>query len=177
MAESVFVPGAAPIRVGTGAADALELLGYTKRGADLRFESMSVDVPGDQNGGEQGPPIDIEYLGDIAHVRLELSKVDKAVRDKLMNRLKGGTAGTPGAAGTLVFQDSKAFRLVIDSPGDPYDFGRATLVKTPHELNVGTLYQTVVFEFVCYKNAAGVLYAQSGSTTTTAAPTTTTSGG
>jgi hypothetical protein len=35
----------------------------------------------------------------------------------------------------------------------------------------------VVFEFVCYKNAAGVLYAQSGSTTTTAAPTTTTSGG
>lgn len=179
MAIGVFVPGPADIKVGSGTGGALEELGYTARGADVRIQGYSVDVPGDQNGGEQGPPIEIEHLGTSAIVRIELTKFDKAVLDKLKAGLRGITPAAVPDAGTLVFADARHFQLLIDSPGDPHWFPRATLVKQPKEYNVGTLYQRAVVEFECFRDpTTKVLYNTSyASTSTTAAATSTTAGG
>ena len=157
MAEIVVVRGACQVRVATGEDSALETLGYTRNGADITLESMFLDVPGDQNGGDDGPPIDVQYLGDIARVRLELTKWDEAVADKLLPRLRGGTAGTPGAPGTLMFQDSKSYRLLLNSASEPRNFLR-TFPRMPIEMNAGTKFTTLVIEFECHENENGILY-------------------
>ena len=179
MAIGVFVPGPADIKVGTGTGGALEELGYTARGADVRLQGYAVDVPGDQNGGEQGPPIEIAHLGNSAIVRIELTKFDKSVLDKLKAGLRDVTPGAIPGAGTLVFAGARHFQLLIDSVGDPHWFPRATLAKEPKEYNVGTLYQRAVVEFLCYRDPTSkVLYNTSyASTSTTAAATSTTAGG
>jgi hypothetical protein len=61
--------GKATIRVNTGSAGVLETVGYTRNGADLTTEGFWIDVPGDENGGDSGPPIEIQYVGEMARVR------------------------------------------------------------------------------------------------------------
>ena len=63
MPPQIQVAGLAPIKVDG------ELLGYTRNGADTTKEAYWLDVPGDENGGDDGPPIDVQYLGEIARVR------------------------------------------------------------------------------------------------------------
>jgi hypothetical protein len=158
MAKQVNVAGLALIRLGVGVS-ALQDLGYTVNGATIVTEGHAVNIPGDENGGDDGPPIEIQMLGETARVRLELTKWDPAVQLVLETRLGGGTAGTPAAAGTLVFANSNFFRLVVNSPVTPRNFPCATLVRTPIEINKGTKYSRLVCEFECYKHpTSGVLW-------------------
>lgn len=157
MSKIVNVAGPALIQVDTGAANALEDLGYTANGAEIEFRGFFGDVPGDENGGESGPPIDVQYFGEIAVVRLELTKYDAAILDKLVCRLYGGTAGTPGTAGTLMFNDSKTYRLLIKPTTLPFNFPRA-IYRGSRVVNRGTKFSREVCEFECHKNASGVLY-------------------
>lgn len=159
MAATVHNHGKATIKVNTGTSDALEIVGYTRNGADVSEEGFWIDVPGDENGGDSGDPIDIQYLGEMARVRIELTKFDQAVLSKVMKRLKDvakveGTVATPG---TFVFLNSLAFRLVIDSPTNPKNFLRA-VPRAPTQRNMGTRFTTKVLEFDCYKDANGVLH-------------------
>ncbi len=155
MAVTVNVAGLCAVYVDTGTG--LDLLGYTRQGADVRDQAFFVDVPGDQNGGDQGPPIDIQYMGEIAKVRLELTKWDAAIGKEIRSRLAGGTEGTPGGSGTLMFDGSKTARVLLYSPNGPMNFPRAFL-RDPWEVNLGTKYSTLVLEFEAHKDATGVLY-------------------
>ena len=157
MAESVQVAGPCLVKVGTGSAGSLETLGYTRQGADVRDQAFFVDVPGDQNGGDQGPPIDIQYMGEIARIRLELTKWDDAIAAKIRTRLLAGTEGSPGTAGTLMFGDSKTVRVLLSTTMGPMNFPRAFL-RDPWEVNKGTKYSTLVVEFEAHKDSTGVLY-------------------
>jgi hypothetical protein len=151
MAPGIQVYGPAKISI-----DAAEL-GYTRNGADVRSRGYFVDVPGDENGGEQGPPIDIQFMGEVANVRLELTKYDATVADTVLARLKGGAAGVPGAAGTLMFGGNKEFSLVITGATQTMTFARAIL-RGDWELNKGTRYSMLVLEFECHKDANGKIY-------------------
>lgn len=162
MAIAVNVAGPALVKVGTGAEGALESLGYTGRGADVQSQGFFVDVPGDQNGGEQGPPIDVQYLGEICRVRLELTKYDEAIALKIRSRLLAGTEGTPGTAGTLMFGETKTVRVLLNTTNNPMNFPRA-FIRNAWEMNKGTIYSRLVLEFEAHKDAVGVLY---NSTTT-----------
>ncbi len=138
MAYTVHVAGAAEIKIGTGGSGALEGLGYTRNGVTIRFEDYSVEEKGDENGGDDGPPIEVLMLGECADVQLELNKWDATVMAKVQ-RLKGGTAGQPAAAGTLVIGGEKYYRLAIASANMPHNFPLAMLIGTPIELGpVGT---------------------------------------
>ena len=159
MAITVNVAGLATIKAGTGASGALESLGYTMDGARITSEGYTTNVPGDQNGGDEGPPVEIQYLGETARVRLEMTKWDTAVQAKLEARFKGGTAGTPPTAGSLMFAGGGYFRLLIHSPATPRNFICASLLKQPIEINKGTKFSRLVLEFECYKDpTTGVLY-------------------
>ena len=168
MAAIIQVPGACLVRVGTGgtgASPTLEDLGYTVNGADITHEVMMDDIPGDQNGGDSGPPIDIQYYGQIARVRLEMSKWDTTVLHKLVPRLHTAGAGALAAmntqtVGTLVAGGAAAFRLVLipATAGagtgpmvGPINFSIA-VPRGPMEVNKGSKWARLVLDFECHAN-------------------------
>ena len=157
MAMTVNVAGPAIIQVDTGVANALEDLGYTANGAEVEVRGFYGDVPGDENGGDSGPPIDVQYFGDIAVVRLEFTRYDPTVLDKVVCRLYGGTAGTPGTPGTLMFAGSKTYRLLIKTTSLPMNFPRA-IYRGSRVVNKGTKFSREISEFECHKNGSGVLW-------------------
>ena len=161
----VNVPGLAAILIARADGELSEL-GYTQNGAQITFEGYELRVPGDENGGDDGPPVEIQYLGQTARVRLELTKFDPNVSDLVLARLALGTLGTPittgTPTGTLLFADQQFFRLVINSPIRPFNFPCAVLAKAPQELNVGTKFQRHIIEAECYKHpTTGVLWNRS----------------
>ena len=156
MAAAVQIAGACEIKVATNGGS-LQSLGYTRNFADVTKEAFWVDVPGDENGGDEGPPIEIIYLGEIARVRLELTKWDATVAAIVKARLSGGTAGTPGSTGTAMFAGSKDLRLLLNAANDPRNFPRA-IPRGSIEIGRGSKYSTLVCEFECHKDGSGVLY-------------------
>lgn len=161
MAVAVITTGPAYVSVGTGVAGALEALGYSINGVEI-FENVFMgDVPGDQNGGDEGPPIDIQYFGQVDRVRMELSKYDQAIADKIRPRLLGGSAGTVGTPGTLVAGGAVYYRLLINPTTLPRNY-LAAVPREPIEVNRGTKFSRLVLEFECH-NFTGTLW----NTTTT----------
>jgi len=154
MALAIQVDGLAAISVDTGIANAMEVLGYTRNGAEITLEDFWLDVPGDEHGGDDGPPIDVQELGEIARVRLELTKYDTLVADKIKARLLGGTAGVKQTSGKLVFANSYSYRLLVNSATQrPYNF-LVAIPRMPWEENKGTKFSTLIFEFECHKTNA-----------------------
>lgn len=157
MAETINVAGLAAIKVDTGSVNALELLGYTRNGAEASFQAFMHDVHTDLDGGDDGPPSDMQELGQIATIRLELTKYDAAVLAKVECRQYGGTAGTVATPGALMFGGSKSYRLLIHSPTAPLNFPRVVF-REPIEINKGTKFSTLILIGTAYKNASAVLY-------------------
>lgn len=159
MPIQVNVAGLTLIKVGTGGGGTLEDLGYTRNGAETTKEAFWLDVPGDENGGDEGPPVEIQFLGEIARVRLELTKYDPLILEKVAARVAGITAGTVSASdvGVLMFNASKSIRLALANSNMPRNFPRA-IPRGAIELNRGTKFSTALLEFECHKNGSGVLY-------------------
>ena len=164
MAISVQFDGPCKISVGTGDDNALEVLGYSIDGVQIQEVSRTADVPGDQNGGTEGPPIDVQFFGQIHEVSFDLSKFDLAILNKLRPVVKGGTAGTVSQPGTLLSGNS--FRLLlapdnVDANGDAViNNPRNYLIAIPREpitINKGTKFTRVRMSFQCHA-ASGVIY-------------------
>jgi hypothetical protein len=147
MAKAPHVAGAAWVKVGFPTA--LEDLGYTRNGAETRQETYLQDVLGDENGGDDGPPIEIIYLGETARVRLEMTKYDMVVANLISARLSGGTPGVVPASGTMIFAGNKFQRVCLVCANEPVNFPRC-VCREPVELNKGTKFSTLVLEFVAY---------------------------
>ena len=157
MAETVNKDGLCAIKIAAPFGGTLELLGYSRNGVEPDLEPYFDDVPGDQNGGDNGPPIEIQYFGEIARVRIEVTKFDPAVAAKITARCPSATAGTPHAVGTLLFAEGEYYRLLLHTPTRPMNFTRA-IPRGAVTANKGTKWQTYTCEFECHKDANGVLY-------------------
>ncbi len=155
MAVQTHVTGAALIRVDWGIG--LRDLGYTANGVELTFNGYFLNVPGDQNGGDSGPPIDVQYFGETADVRAELTKWDGTAADAIAARIASGTPGTFTAPGVLLFGGGYSFRILIQPTASPINFVRC-IPRAPIVLNKGTRHSRLVLEFEAHKNDAGVLY-------------------
>lgn len=160
------VAGLASIEVdtGTGVPHAREVLGYTRDGAGIRFDGYWIDIPCDTHGGEQGPPSDIQILGETALITLDLTKWDEAVIAKIKQRAYGqvteglvtGGAGAT-AVGSLMIGGALTYRLIIGSLFDAFDFPVA-IFREPIEINKGTKYSTYRVEATAYRHTDGYLY-------------------
>jgi|GEM_PF-1137831 len=157
MALTVHVAGPTEVYVDTGAGSSYEALGYSRNGIDLRFEPFWQDVPGDEHGGDQGPPIEVLYLLEKATVRMELTKWDRAIERKVTPRLLAGVEGQPGTVATKMFAQSKTYKLVLQSTGRPWMFERAIL-RGAVEISHGARYSSLVLEWECYMDADGHLF-------------------
>lgn len=159
----VNVAGKTQIWVGTGAAGVLEFLGYSINGVQIVERPFFTNVPGDENGGDEGPPVEKQHMGDLHYLRLELSKWDDLIMAKIRARLRGNTEAQSITPGTLVVCGSLYYRLLLSGP----NFTRNYLVaipSEPYEMNVGTRWSRASIEFECHRNAlTGVMW----NTTTT----------
>jgi len=154
--QSIHVNGVALVKVGpvTATSDSIWDLGYTRNGAEISFQGFFLDVPGDENGGDDGPPIDVQYMGETATIRMELTKYNATVAEQVQARLSDGAGGVPGQAGFLMFGDAKAWRLLIVPANSPINFPRA-FPRNVIELNKGTRFSTLVVEFEAHKAGTG----------------------
>ncbi len=170
MASAIVVTGAAEIQIGTGTAGALEHLGYTRDGVNLRFDGYFLDVKTDDAGGEGGPGADSQYLGATCNISMEMTKWDSAVSNKLINRLNivGQTAGTVSTAviGGLMITGGYTHRILITLTSgltsNPTGAGvinfPIVLLKEAIELNKGTKYSTLRLDGVAWTSSAGLLF-------------------
>jgi hypothetical protein len=149
MAVLVQVTGLVSVYVDT------ELLGYSEDMVEVQEQGFHYDVPGDRHGGQQGPPIDVQYLGQILTVRLRLSSYDGEIANKVQARVLGGVAGKVQDAeiGALMLQDSKYFRLTLQGTNAtvnmPIAFPREAV-----EINRGTKFSSFVATFQAHRNQA-----------------------
>ncbi|HWA97912.1 MAG TPA: hypothetical protein VG713_05445 [Pirellulales bacterium] len=159
MSLGVVVPGKTLVRIGPGGGS-LQSLGYTRDSVDCISEGFFQDVPGDENGGEAGPPIDILYLGEIARVRVELTKFDTTVASIVEARVNGATVGTPAATGSLMFAGTYYMTLALVNTNAPRTFNRA-IPRSAIQMNRGSKFATFVCEWECHKDGSGVLFTNS----------------
>lgn len=156
MAVQVNVSGALLVKTGTGSASALEDLGYSINGVEIQEDVFTGDVPGDQNGGDQGPPIDIQYFGEVHRISIDLSKYDPAVAAKIQSKYKGGTAGAIGTPGSLFIGATTYYRLLLTGTNFTRNYLGA-IPRQPMAINAGTKFSVQRFVFECHA-IGGVLW-------------------
>lgn len=153
------VSGACEILVDTGASRALESFGWTANGADFREGRQTLPIPGDQNGGDNGVPIEIQDLGATISMRLEMTKWDNAVAAKIrrgnnpvataFSSIPLGGVVTPG---TFIVANGGYFRLLL-KPVDTswaHNFLCAIPEGEPYSLNLGAKHSRLIVSFTCY---------------------------
>jgi hypothetical protein len=161
MAKTIQVDGLALIQACT-VGGTLADLGYTINGAEITEQIFTEDVKGDENGGDPGPPIDIQYLGEKHIIRMTLTKYDEAELNKIRAGIAGGTAGTISTSGTLYFQGSVSWRLLIKTVNRPRNYINCVF-REAKEINKGTVHSKAVIVAEAFYGASGVIY---NSTTT-----------
>lgn len=159
MPTQIHVAGPVTISIASPAAGSLETLGLSQNGIDITEQKFTVPVHGDAYGGEQGPPIDIQHLGMIHVVRFTLTVYDSAVLAKIRNTYAGASAGALGTMGQLAFQDTSAFRLVLNAVTAGFDRNYTTVVfREPQEINMGTIHSKAMCVAECHANSSGVIF-------------------
>lgn len=156
MAVEIHVPGATLIQVGTGSAAALEDLGYTVNGVDIEEQNFYIDVHGDEHGGDAGPPIDIQWVGQLHILRMTLSKFDKTILDKIRPGLRGKVLGEVLAAdiGSLIFAGGFSYRVVLNSLTTAHERDYLQCVfRDPITANLGTKHQICQLTAYAYRVA------------------------
>lgn len=160
--------GAVTVKVGFGPTGPLSVLGFSRNGVDITEEPFFLNVPGDEQGGDDGPPIDVQFMGTVHRVRIQLTKWDKVVSDKLTNRIAG--ADTPGdfqnvVPGTFMLGELVFNRLVLDALNALFDRNYPiAILRDNTEINKGTKFAELTLVYECHENidvpgpAVGLLY-------------------
>ncbi len=152
MTDAINVTGRVEVKIQLAVgAGQLVKLGECLDMADVEDRAYWNPIAGDRHGGPQGPPIDIQYLGSIYVVRMELSRWDTTVWDALKKRKVQATAGTILLAevGTLML-GSNAFRLLLHSTTRPLNFPAAVL-RDSVQFGMGTKFTSLGLTFECHR--------------------------
>ena len=159
MAVDIKVDGLATIKIASPLGGTLETLGYTENGVEITERIFTGEVHGDENGGDQGPPIDEQYFGEMHIIRMLFTKYDETVIDKVRAGVAGATAGTPGTSGTLFIQGGVSWRLLIHSVNRPRNYVNVWFSE-PKEINKGTKHSKALVVAKAYRLAgvSGAIY-------------------
>lgn len=75
--------GRCEIYVSNPSTTALQKLGEGQDSVQISEQHYWNDVPGDRHGGSAGPPIEVQHMGMIATIQMELSRHDTALLGSL----------------------------------------------------------------------------------------------
>ena len=136
----------------------LAILGYTIEGGSYSVRAFQTPIHSDEGGGPDGPPVDIMLKGVIHTWTLELIKYDSAMMSVIETYKQSGTPGSSTAPCTLLFADSKYFRLLLTGTNFTRNYVRAI----PTDVSIGPIGSTVTrarVTFDCYAEpTAGVIH-------------------
>ncbi len=125
-----YVPGPCQVFAGVGSAGALTFVGYSEFGVDVRMVAAYRDVISDFGGPEV--PVDSQFMGEHAYIRMTLNKYNEAVLQKIAAR-RFGTSVTAGAIeanglGSLMIAEAYAYQLLLYCPYNTKSFQSGTIV-------------------------------------------------
>lgn len=161
----VFNPACHPINV-TGLTDiqvavpytgALQKLGHATDMVEQEARGFFHDVPGDRNGGPQGPPIEVQFLGEIYIVNFAMSSFSRTVADVLEARAIKTSSGViqQAAVGSLVLA-GKSVRLLLHNLADTDTINFwCAFVRQPWRMGRGTKFSELVLSFECHRPPCG----------------------
>lgn len=164
MARAVVVYGLSVVSIAKGVGGSYSELGTTQDGVMLSAEHFTHPIKNDENGGQEGPPVEIQTLGRIDRVRCELTKYDSAQAAILEALVAGASTvnGTPEAAGVLLFAGDKSYKVKIVStaPGTvttvTREYKRCVIHRAEHAR--GTKASTFVIEFEGHKDSNSTVF-------------------
>jgi len=119
-----FVAGPISVWANIGAASALTQLGWTLNGINIEAIGFISPIHSDENGGEQGPPIDFQLMGQQHRITLELSKPVMTAMALLEPFYNPNTSSANIGVGMLLGCSTAWFRLLLMSPGGGTAFVR-----------------------------------------------------
>ena len=155
MADQVNVTGRVIVKVQfTAGQGNLLTLGEQMDMTDVERRAFWHNVPGDRHGGPQGPPIEVQYLGEIAIIRIELSRWDPDVWDTLQKRKAIATKGKTllTEVGTLMLA-STPIRLLLHSTTRPENYP-CCILREAIQYGMGTKFSTAVAQFEAHRMPA-----------------------
>lgn len=124
MANEVFqVHGECHVRVGTGAAGALEDLGISVDGVRVQIEDHVDPIMTDGTGPRV--PRDEQSFLQTANITIQLVYFVPATLTKLRALHPDLVEGVMPKSGVLYGQDNKYFRLLLNNELEPYNFLKA----------------------------------------------------
>lgn len=143
--DGYWVTGPSLVYTGTGSANALELLGFCERGAEVEivknYHEIMTDVLGPMT------PQELQDMGKVASVTCPLIAIDRAVMAKIMgargNAAQVGYLNTPGRN---VGANGDSFRLGIAAAADsPFSFNNAVVRPARFPMSVQARPYTITF--------------------------------
>lgn len=174
MPDNVQRFGKSDVLVSAGdlAQNALIKIGEVQDMIDFSEQTYWHNVPGDRHGGPQGPPIDVQWLGQTINISLDFSRYDPQVVDMI----RGHYINQPGYpppgtnlgqinlsdVGALMLLE-RAWRVTIrntynDIDGAPVATGLnfpCCIVRTPIGHNRGSKYTAYSWTFEAHRSPEG----------------------
>lgn len=154
MAVDIQVPKLAKVYINAS------LLGYTRNGCEIEAVPHMIAVPGDEHGGDDGPPIDYQHLPTLYRIRLSLTKFEKSVLETIEATITGGTAGTYATddIGVTYVGGSKIYRVTIQTSNAAWIRNFPLCIPTsPPAYNLGTRFMEATAEFLALRNQSNGL--------------------
>lgn len=163
-----FASGPTLIKWGTAGSEVT--YGYSRNGVPYQIEPKWIDVPSDARGGESGVPADVQIVGGLAVINIELTHYnvddsptpDRPHPEDFSSFVKGGTAGAFPEYGTFIRQENKYGQLVLQARNETMKFPVAFL-RFSFGSNHATRYKSFFCGWECQVDAdtTRVLYTRS----------------
>lgn len=152
------VAGPCEIWVDTAADRALEFLGWSINGVTIEEIAYHSEIHSDQNGGEQGPPVDYQLFGHQHRISMELSKFQSAVLAKLAPRFHPLTDAGAVNVGMLLGCSTATFRLLLLAPNFTRNYPTC-VIPDPIEMSpIGSQASRARLSFTANQGIGGVLW-------------------
>jgi hypothetical protein len=154
-----------PLEVDPTTLGTLLHLGSSVDTTEFRNAPYYNEIYGDQHGGQQGPPIEMQYLGHVVHFTVELVTWDETALELIRERVvQNPTRGLDSAAiiGAMMFKRN-AIRVVANT-ADQDDVRNfyTCIAREPMSIGYGTKFAAWRIPFTayrtpCYSLAGGVI--------------------
>lgn len=153
--HQAYTTGLVDIQVANPWSGPLKQLGHSTDGISVSERTFYDDIHGDRNGGQSGPPVEIQFLGKIASIRLRLSTFNRLCAEQL--RTRGGVVANAGRIdqceiGKFLLHPGRAMRLTLHTklPEDTMNF-YACILRDAVEHNMGTKHTEYHFAFEAHR--------------------------
>ncbi|GAB6165616.1 hypothetical protein JCM19992_16160 [Thermostilla marina] len=173
MAGTIHVPGAVTWLINTESSGSFTELGIANGGVTIREQIFTEPVHNDMRGGNAGPPIDLNYLGEMHFVRGELNVYDQDVLDALRARINAATSGLTKDEGRvfppgfLLKKNTAHYKLQLLAENFVREYQVAVPVQPIEIPRVGPYAASWVVEFQCLADDFDRLYVVPTTTTST----------